>query len=209
MIEAIIFDCDGTLVDSEPLGNEALIQSLAEEGIALPLRDVATRFRGRKLVESLAKIQAEYGRELPVDFVPKFRARLASLLREHLRPIDGALDMVKSIRQRSCVASNGPWEQTQLSLAVTGLLPFFEGSIFSSYEIGAWKPDPALFLHAAAAMGVHPRACAVVEDSPVGIQAGIAAGMKVFAYQPDTIDSDLPSTVSVVRHLSELKVLFA
>jgi beta-phosphoglucomutase-like phosphatase (HAD superfamily) len=105
------------------------------------------------------------------------------------------------------VASNGPKEQTELSLSVTGLLPFFKGAVFSSYEIGLWKPDPGLFLHAAATLGVNPRACAVVEDSPVGIQAGLTAGMKVFAFQPDAIDPDLPRDVEVVRHLSELKTI--
>jgi HAD superfamily hydrolase (TIGR01509 family) len=204
-MKAIIFDCDGTLVDSEVLGNEVLVESVAEHGLAIPLPEALHLFRGRKLAECVAEIEQRLGRSLPQDFVTQFRSRMADAFRQRLQPVNGALELVKSLRQRFCVASSGPRAKIELSLSLTGLLPFFRNSIFSSYEVGVWKPDPGLFLHAARAMGVASENCVVVEDSLPGSQAGIAAGMHVFAFQPHETDLRIPSNVDVIRHLSELK----
>jgi len=100
-------------------------------------------------------------------------------------------------------------EKIELSLSLTGLLRFFKGRIFSSYDVGSWKPDPGLFLHAARAMGVAPRDCAVVEDSLPGICAGVEAGMAVFAFQPHEADPDIPAEVTVLKELLELRGLLA
>jgi HAD superfamily hydrolase (TIGR01509 family) len=210
-IEAIIFDCDGTLVDSEVLGHEILVEVLAEHGVVVPLTDtLVARFRGRKLHDCLAEIQADLERKLPEEqFIRRFRQRMAEVFPARLRPIDGALDLVRSLRRPFCVASSGPREKIEMSLSLTGLLPFFERQIFSSYEVGVWKPDPGLFLHAARTLGVHPSNCAVIEDSNPGIQAGLAAGMTVFAFQPHSVDLNPPEAVTVVRHLSELAPLLA
>lgn len=210
-IDAVIFDCDGTLVDSEVLGQEILVEVLAEYGVIVPMTDeLVARFRGRKLHDCLAEIQADLEHPLPEEeFVPRFRKRMAEVFPVRLQPIAGALDLVRSLRQPFCVASSGPREKIEMSLSVTGLLPFFERQIFSSYEVGVWKPDPGLFLHAAKTLGVQPRNCVVVEDSIPGIQAGLAAGMTVFAFQPDGIELNAPNAVSVVRHLSELTPLLA
>ena len=104
-----------------------------------------------------------------------------------------------------CVASNGPREKIALSLSITGLLSFFDGRIFSSYELQTWKPDPGLYLHAAGAMKVAPENCAVVEDSVLGVRAGLAAGMRVFAYAAagDAPEFHLPSVTSF-EHMAEL-----
>jgi beta-phosphoglucomutase-like phosphatase (HAD superfamily) len=106
------------------------------------------------------------------------------------------------------VASNGPREKTELSLSVTGLLPLVGDRIFSSYEVGWWKPHPGLFLHAAAAMGVDPASCGVVEDSVAGIDAGVAAGMQVFAFGEHP-SADHGGRVRHVRTHRELKVMLA
>jgi len=204
---AVIFDCDGTLVDSEVLTTEILVEMVAEHGLDVPLADAVERFRGRKLAECLREFELELERPLPFDFVEHFRSRTAAAFRLRLRPIDGALELLRSLTQRFCVASSGPREKIELSLALTGLLPFFEGTIFSSYEVGSWKPDPGIFLHAAAVLGVEATDCAVVEDSLPGIQAGLAAGMQVFAFQPHHDLVPLPQGVTVIRHLSELPVL--
>jgi HAD superfamily hydrolase (TIGR01509 family) len=208
-VKAIIFDCDGTLVDSEGLTGEILVEMAAEHGLALPLADAVDRFRGRKLADCVAEIEHSLGRPLPQDFVGRFRSRSADAFRLRLQPFDGASELLTSLRQRFCVASSGPREKIELSLSLTGLLPFFRNAIFSSYEVGTWKPDPGIFLHAARAMGVEPADCAVVEDSLPGIQAGLAAGMQVFAFQPIQIDLAMPKTVTVVRHLSELEAHLA
>jgi HAD superfamily hydrolase (TIGR01509 family) len=204
-MKAIIFDCDGTLVDSEVLANEVLVETVAEHGLAIPLPEALDLFRGGKLADCMAEIEQRLGRSLPQEFVTQFRSRMADAFRLRLRPVDGALELVKSLRQQFCVASSGPREKIELSLSLTGLLPFFRDSIFSSYEVGVWKPDPGLFLHAARAMGVASADCVVVEDSLPGIQAGIAAGMQVFAFQPHEADLRIPRNVAVIRHLSELR----
>src|SRR5882724_2252185 len=205
---AVIFDCDGTLEDSEHLGNDVFAAMLAAQGLQITGRDAMVRFRGMKLAESLAQIEAELGRELPSTFVAEFRERTAKAFRDELKPVPGAMTLVAALNIPMCVASSGPREKIELSLSLTGLLPFFTGRIFSSYEVGSWKPDPGLFLHAAKAMAVEPSRCVVVEDSLPGIQAGIAAGMTVFAFQPDAIDARIPAGVSVVQSLPQLQALF-
>jgi HAD superfamily hydrolase (TIGR01509 family) len=124
---------------------------------------------------------------------------------ERLKPIDGALDLLQTLTVPYCVASSGPREKIQLSLSVTGLLPYLRDRIYSSYDIEEWKPSPGLFLHAARAMGAAPRRCAVVEDSLPGIQAGLTAGMTVFALQSHGPDPRIPAQVQVVTHLRELR----
>jgi HAD superfamily hydrolase (TIGR01509 family) len=204
-MKAIIFDCDGTLVDSEVLGNEVLVETVADQGLAISLQEAIDLFRGRKLAECVAEIELRLGRSLPQDFIAQLRSRMADAFRLRLRPVDGALELVRSLRRPFCVASSGPREKIELSLSVTGLLPFFRNAIFSSYEVGTWKPDPGLFLHAASAMGVEAANCIVVEDSLPGIQAGVAAGMQVFAFQPHAAGLRIPRNVVVIRHLSELR----
>jgi HAD superfamily hydrolase (TIGR01509 family) len=203
----VIFDCDGTLVDSEELGTSVLLEMAAELGLQRPLRETNLLFRGWKLDDCVAQIRAWLGRELPADFVAQVRQRTAQAFRERLRPVPGALELVRGLRLPMCVASSGPREKIELSLGLTGLLPYFEGRIFSGYELNTWKPDPGLFLHAAGALGAAPRDCAVVEDSPVGVQAGIAAGMRVYAYQPDEVDPALPRECRIIRRLEELPAL--
>ena len=203
-VKAIIFDCDGTLVDSEVLSAEVLVEMAAEQGFAIPLPDAVDQFRGRKLADCIAEIEQSLPRPLPQDFVRQFRSRTSDAFRLRLQPVDGVSELLMSLRQRYCVASSGPREKIELSLSLTGLLPFFRGAIFSSYDLGTWKPDPGIFLHAARAMGAEPVDCAVVEDSLPGIQAGLAAGMHVFAFQPIQIDLAIPRPVTVIRHMSEL-----
>jgi len=203
-MKAVIFDCDGTLVDSEVLTNEVLVEAVAEHGLVISLAEAVAAFRGGKMADCVAALEQRIGQPLPPDFVSQFRTRMASAFRDRLLPVDGALDLVRSIRQPFCVASSGPRDKIELSLSLTGLLPFFKESIFSSYEVGTWKPDPGIFLHAARTMGIEPHSCVVVEDSLAGVQAGISAGMQVFAFQPHDPDPRIPKQVRIVRHLSEL-----
>jgi HAD superfamily hydrolase (TIGR01509 family) len=204
-IEAVIFDCDGTLVDSETLADEALIECVRPHGLELTVDEVHARFRGRKMADCVAELERQLGGTLPADFVPRFRARCAEVFRGRLQAIDGALMTIQRLHVPYCVASSGPRDKIELSLGITGLLPYFKDRIFSSYEIGSWKPDPGLFLHAAEVMGVAPDRCAVVEDSAPGLQAGVAAGMVVFAF----MRKDIPmhqagDSVRVLRQLSDL-----
>jgi len=203
-MKAVIFDCDGTLVDSEVLTNEVLVEAVADYGLVISLAEAVAAFRGRKMAECVSALEQRLGRALPADFVSQFRERMSAAFRDRLRPVEGAVDLVRSIRQPFCVASSGPRDKIESSLSLTGLLPFFKESIFSSYEVGIWKPEPGLFLHAARTMGIEPHSCIVVEDSLPGVQAGIAAGMQVFAFQPHETDPQIPKNVRIVKHLSEL-----
>jgi len=204
-MKATIFDCDGTLVDNEVLANGVLVEMVAEHGLSLSVDDALAQFRGGTMDKIVDQIEVWLGSSLPEDFVPSLRERTAEAFRVRLEPVDGAIDLIRATTGPFCVASSGPLERIRLSLSLTGLLPFFEGRIFSSYEVGTWKPDPGLFLHAAHAMGVEPQECAVVEDSLPGIQAGVAAGMKVFAFQPYGVDPEIPPEVVIVKRLSDLQ----
>jgi HAD superfamily hydrolase (TIGR01509 family) len=202
--KAVIFDCDGTLVDSERIANEVLIEYLADFGVTLTMQESAARFNGVEMKDSLRQVEDLMGAPLPVDFVDTMRDRLEQALAQRLEPVDGVHRLVESLSVPYCIASNAPPEKIELSLRVTGLLPLFQGCIHSAYQIGSWKPDPALFLHAAKGMGVEPGQCAVVEDSIAGVRAGVAAGMAVFAYQPQRIDDRLPPDARIFSHFDEL-----
>ncbi|MBU8536477.1 HAD-IA family hydrolase [Falsiroseomonas tokyonensis] len=203
-IEAIIFDCDGTLVDSETIGAAVLAEALAEEGLAMTEAEVLHAFRGARLASCMAAVSTRLGRPLAPDFEPRLRDRTALALRQGLREIAGATALVRALSLPFCVASNAPRAKTELNLTVTGLLPHFVGRIFSAYEVGSWKPDPGLFVHAAATMGAAPARCLVVEDSEPGVQAALAAGMQVLALLPEGPAPWLPEGVRHVAGLHEV-----
>ncbi|MBL4875510.1 MAG: HAD-IA family hydrolase [Cohaesibacteraceae bacterium] len=175
MIDCIIFDLDGTLVDSEPLCNQAFLNLLPE--ISLSVDDLLVRFRGRKLADIFCEIEAMTGRALPNNFEAAYREQVEILFKSSLRAFPDVHDVLKTIDIKVCIASSGPPGKIKSALEKTSLDRIFAGRTFSSYDIGKWKPDPGLFLHAAAQMGTSPEFCLVVEDSPVGIAAAKSAGM--------------------------------
>jgi HAD superfamily hydrolase (TIGR01509 family) len=198
-IDAVIFDCDGTLVDSETLGPAVLFDCLCERGVSRDLLD-ARRVRGRNLVEYLAEIEEVCGVRLPQEVVlPDYRARIPAAFRDRLQPIAGAFEIVKTVSSRVpvAVASSAAREKIEMSLSITGLAGFFAGRVFSSYDVGSWKPEPGLFLHVAKELGVRPERCAVIEDSTPGVTAGVAAGMYVFALETEGVE--LPMIPGVHR----------
>jgi len=178
----VIFDCDGVLVDSEPLEGLVMVNALRELGLTLSLDEWMVAYKGWKLADCLAHLGTRLGRPLPGDFAANYRARSAEVFRRELQAMPGVLSALAHIPVPVCVASNGPREKIILNLTITGLLRYFDQRVFSAYEIDSWKPDPGLFLHAATSCGVPPAECVVVEDSETGIRAGIAAGMRVLAY---------------------------
>lgn len=184
-IEAVIFDCDGTLVDSEWLANAALVECVAPFGLRMTAEEAMQTYVGGKMADCVADLERRLGRKLPESFVPEVRRRTAEAFRAHLQPIEGAREVLQKLRLPFCVASSGPLAKIRLSLELTGLARFFSSDrIFSAYDVGAWKPDPGLFLHAAGAMGIAPEHCAVVEDSLRGVEAGTNAGMRTFWFRP-------------------------
>ncbi|OZI34465.1 hypothetical protein CAL29_13200 [Bordetella genomosp. 10] len=204
-IAAVIFDCDGTLVDSEPIAHAALLDEGAEHGLEMDAAEGAALFTGIKMVFCVQEIERRIGKTLPDDFVPRVRARMARYFAERLQTMPGALEVLSRLALPYCIASNGPQEKIRLTLEICGLLPAMKGPIFSAYDIGHWKPAPELFIHAANAMGVAARQCAVVEDSIPGMEAGVAAGMTVFALCPtEKIPPQLRQRVLPIRRLDDL-----
>lgn len=201
-IRAVIFDCDGTLVDSEWLANTTLVECLIPFGLRLSVEEAMQRYVGGKMADCIFDLESRLGYKLPDTFVPELRARTADAFRSHLKPMEGAVEVLQQLRLPVCVASSGPMEKIELSLGVTGLARFFASDrIFSAYDVGSWKPDPALFLHAARAMGVPPGLCAVVEDSLPGIRAGMRAGMPTFWFHPHCRP---PESIMPLHHLTDL-----
>lgn len=183
----VIFDCDGVLVDTEVISSRRLAEWLTEAGYPITFQTCLKRFAGRPMAEIVAEIEAE-GTPLGADFVERWNAGLPALFAGGVTEIPHVRAAVAAIRGAGipyCVASSGRVAKMRLTLGATGLLPLFEHGMFSATMVARGKPFPDLFLHAAEATGVAPARCAVVEDSVAGARAGIAAGMKVFAYHAD------------------------
>ncbi|ABX23591.1 6-phosphogluconate phosphatase [Salmonella enterica] len=185
-IEAVFFDCDGTLVDSEVICSRAYVAMFRQFGITLELTEVFRRFKGIKLYEIIDTISKEHGVALAkAELELVYRAEVARLFDSELEAIAGANTLLKSIKTPMCVVSNGPVSKMQHSLGKVGMLHHFPDLLFSGYDIQRWKPDPALMFHAANAMNVNVEQCILVDDSSAGAQSGIAAGMEVFYFCAD------------------------
>ena len=182
----VIFDCDGVLVDSEPIANRVFARMLAEQGLVLEGAQMDELFLGRTMAHCLALVAARLGRALPEDFEAEHDRRLFHALAAELAPVPGVVPVLDRLALPFCVASNGGPEKVRFSLGQVGLLPRFEDRLFSAAHVARGKPAPDLFLHAARCMGVTPEACVVVEDSPAGVAAGVAAGMRVLGFAAHT-----------------------
>jgi HAD superfamily hydrolase (TIGR01509 family) len=184
----VIFDCDGTLVDSEEISTEVLARSLSGHGLATTPAEARREYQGLLLTEIDALAQARLGRPLPSGWLEDFERDRAERFRRELRPVAGAAVTVREIEAAGiavCVASQGKLEKTRLTLELTGLRELFaEQQLFSAWSVARGKPHPDLFLHAAGAMGVEPHDCVVVEDSTSGIEAARAARMYAVGYAP-------------------------
>lgn len=178
----VIFDCDGVLVDSELITNRVFVGMLNELGLALSLEDMFDRFVGRSMPQCLEIITKLLGRPVPPHFVDEYQTRSAAALRAELKAVPDIETVLAAMRMPYCVASSGSHEKMQTTLGITGLLPQFRGKMYSVTEVARSKPFPDVFLHAARQQGVMPADCAVVEDTPTGVRAGVAAGMTVFGY---------------------------
>jgi HAD superfamily hydrolase (TIGR01509 family) len=140
------------------------------------------RFVGRTRDGCLELARQLLGRALPAGFAERWDAALFDALAREVKAVDGVADLLARLRVPWCVASNGTPHRMRMSLEAAGLLPLVDGRLFTASEVARPKPAPDLFLHAAARMGVEPARCAVIEDTPTGVRAGVAAGMRVLAY---------------------------
>lgn len=173
----VILDCDGVLVDSEPIAARVMAEFVTELGLPMAPNEAVARFTGLSLTTVLGQVSAELGRELPDSIVADLRARDEAAFRSELRAIAGVETILKWLRGRCCVASSGRPEKMRLTLGLTGLLEYVESHLFSATQVARGKPAPDLFWFAAAQMSWNPVHCVVVEDSVAGIRAACAAGM--------------------------------
>jgi HAD superfamily hydrolase (TIGR01509 family) len=184
VIRAVVFDCDGVLVDSEPISNRVLAVLLTEAGMPISPEGAVEAFMGRSWKNVLAWADERGG--LPEGFRRRYLDAMFAAFEAELRPVPGIAEALDAIALPNCVASSASLEKMRFTLGHTGLWERFEGRIFSATEVEHGKPAPDLFLHAAARMGFDPASTAVVEDSLPGVEAAIAAGMRALAFARHT-----------------------
>jgi HAD superfamily hydrolase (TIGR01509 family) len=207
--DLVIFDCDGVLVDSELISNRIFAQMLNEIGICMTLEQVLDRFVGRSMAYCWEVIAGILGHELPQKFIDDYRVRSAAALQSEVQTVPGVDAVIAALGRPYCVASSGTHEKMQLTLGTTGLLPKFLGRIYSVTEVARSKPFPDVYLYAARQMGFPPASCAVIEDTPTGVRAGVAAGMTVFGYCALTPEQRLREAGAqhTFTHMAELPAL--
>ena len=190
--DLVIFDCDGVLVDSERLIVRVEAQICQERGWDITEEDVIREFVGLSDAAMRSRLSEMIGEDLPEDWDAEYTSRYRDALARDLEAVPGvadAIDEIEAAGLATCVASSGSHEKMALTLGKTGLFDRFAGRIHSATDpdVVEGKPAPDLFLHAADRMGVAPSRCAVVEDSPFGIEAAIAAGMTPFGFSGSVI----------------------
>jgi HAD superfamily hydrolase (TIGR01509 family) len=177
----LIFDCNGVLVDSEPIAAAVAADEFARVGIPITPQLVTRYFFGRRPADMVAMVETATHRKLPVDFGANVAAATLKRLRTDLRAMPHASHALTWLRGLKCVASSSTADRIRASLEITGLARFFD-FVFSASEVPNGKPAPDLFLHAASRMGVRACDCIVIEDSPAGVAAAAAAGMTVIGF---------------------------
>jgi HAD superfamily hydrolase (TIGR01509 family) len=197
--DAVLFDCDGVLVDSEPITNGVLRDMLAERGWSLTREECMRLFVGKAVKDEAALIEARTGQPVTPEWLARFRERRNVALEKDLVAIRNADVAVSALHAafegRIACASGADLFKVQLQLEKTGMLRWFEGRIFSGHDLPRSKPFPDVYLAAAAAVGVPPQRCAVVEDTITGVTAGVAAGATVFGYSPPEAGHDAPQAL--------------
>lgn len=184
--DLIIFDCDGTLTDSEYVNNRALLEVLHEAGFTQYDLDHAFKhWVGTTVANIMLSIQMDTGRAPPADLINRYISRVRELQKTSMKAVDGAVDLVAAVKDhyKICVASNGERSNVLASLELSGLMGFFTPeTVFTKIQVENPKPYPDLFLFAAAQMGAAPERCLVIEDSATGVMAGKAAGMTTWGF---------------------------
>ncbi|GAA2229991.1 HAD family hydrolase [Streptomyces nogalater] len=209
--DLVIFDNDGVLVDSEPISNRLLAGYLTELGHPTSYEDSIRDYMGSAMHRVHDLVLERTGRRLPDDFDEVFHARVFAAFERELRPVPGVTDVLEKLAADGvpyCVASSGSHERIRVGHRTTGLDRWFtDERIFSSEDVGRGKPAPDLFQYAAKRMGVAPGRCVVVEDSPLGVQAAVAAGMDVYGFTAMTPPERLVGAGQLFARMEELAAL--
>ncbi len=208
--ELIIFDCDGVLVNSEPISSRLIAQQLTDLGLPISAAAFESRFAGTALAEIIAFYESKTGKKVPGDFEEVYRQRSWIAFEAELEPIKGIPELLENLTVATCVASNGPRNKIDFNLRVTKLDHYFEKNIFSAYDIQRWKPLPDLYLHASKRMGITPEKCIVVEDSTHGVEAALAAGIRVLGYPGGATSAEAlaKAGAEIIEDMREVLTLF-
>ncbi len=208
--DMVLFDCDGVLVDSEPITNQLMRDDLVAYGLDLPLDEIMRLFVGGTMIGVFERAR-EMGAPLPDDWVETFYQKMFDTLAKQVTPIPGAADVLTRLQAAGipfAVGSNGPHEKMRITLARCGLAELLAGRVYSREDVANPKPAPDVYLKAATDAGIAPERCAVIEDSASGAKAGQAAGMTVFGFAADTPAARLEPCCDVVfDRLSDLPEL--
>ena len=180
--KCIIFDCDGVLVDSEPISIQILVDMANGYGANIDLAYGMKHFKGSFFDACKNKIVQLTNTPIPDTFEAEYREQSFEAFKKNMQPIKGVQEVLDNLAIPFCVASSGPENKIRLNLELAGLLPYFENKNFSCYTINKWKPDPAVFLWAAKTMGFKPEECIVIEDSLSGVNAAKNGGFDVFGF---------------------------
>jgi HAD superfamily hydrolase (TIGR01509 family) len=178
----LIFDCDGVLVDSEQLANATLAEMMTSLGYPMSTEQAIRTFTGRSLADVVALAESLLGSPIPTAIGEQYGERLLARFRSELAPVAGVRAAIAALPYRKCVASSSTRARLALSLELTGLAPLFGQDVYSATQVARSKPAPDLFLLAARSTGETPSACIVIEDSVLGIQAALAAGMGAIGF---------------------------
>ena len=181
-IDLVIFDCDGVLIDSEPVASRILSETLTAAGIGISEGEVRRRFTGYSDSDARIICRDELGIADPEPLFSAMSARLYGEFARSLQPMPGIAEVVSSVRQMKCVASNSTLERLRNSLGLFGLWKDFAPHIYSAEMVARPKPAPDLFFLCVETLGVDPARCLVIDDSPHGIAGGVAAGMKAIGF---------------------------
>jgi HAD superfamily hydrolase (TIGR01509 family) len=197
--DAVLFDCDGVLVDSEGITNGVLRDMLEELGWKLSKQECMRIFLGKAVKEERGLIEAHTGQPLTEEWLTRFRERRNEQLVAGVQPIRHAVQAVAAVSDKArgrvaCCSGADRWK-VEMQLAKCGMLPWFEGRIFSGHEMPRSKPAPDVYLAAMTPLGVTPARCAVVEDTVTGVTAGVRAGATVFGYSPPEAGHDAPAAL--------------
>lgn len=209
--ELVIFDCDGVLVDSEPLANEVLARALSAYGLQMTVEECMATFVGLSMSSVVEKANGMLGHPLPDHFIEDVQKETFEAFKGRIQRISGVdtlIDALQAAGVKICVASSGGFDKMDVTLGETKLKPYFDGHIFSSSQVKRGKPFPDLFLYAAQQMDVSPQDCVVVEDSRYGVEAARRAGMSVLAYVPRGNAAAFEGAdTTVIRDMSQAKAL--
>ncbi|GAB2650145.1 HAD-IA family hydrolase [Vibrio panuliri] len=208
--QCVIFDCEGTLVDSEILCCQALSSVFETFGATLTVEQAMDHFVGGKLADILMDTRDRLGLNISLDVLePLYRVTLRNLFESELKPMPGAKSLLKFLTDNNieyCVVSNGPRDKIEHALELTGLLDYFVGKIYSAFDTNSWKPEPDSILFSAMSMGYRPEECLYIDDTPKGLEAGVRAGIKTIQLE-GVSKSSFPGVFGSIQSLEEVEEL--